>query len=273
MRVALLSDTKTISSCWTWYRALLSETETISSCWTWYATDNNFPFLSPHYQSRRVIKFETISSCWTWYGTDFFLHFLPHRTVRVALLSDTETIWSCWTFYATDVCFPFLSPHYQSRHVINLKQYPAAGLGMVLIFLFFFCQPTVRFAVLLNLKQYLVAGLGMVLIFFCIFYLTEQWESPCYQKLKQYEVAGLFLLLMSLFLFYHPTIRVAMLLFWNYIQLLDSVWYWYLLSFLSTHCQIRRVIRNWNKIQLLNSVLYWYFFSFFVNPLSDSPCY
>ena len=29
--------------------ALLLELETISSCWTWYSTDISFPFLSPHY--------------------------------------------------------------------------------------------------------------------------------------------------------------------------------------------------------------------------------
>ena len=181
--------------------------------------------------------------------------------MRVALLSDTETLSSCWTWYGIDFFCNFNlteqweSPCYQTIKQYQvaglgivpcyqtLKQYQVAGLGMLLIIIFlFFCHPTIRVAVLLKLKQYLVAGLGMVLIFFCIFNLTEQWESPCYQTLKQYEVAGLFMLLMFLFLFYHPTIKVAMLLIWNNIQLLDSVWY-------------------------------WYFFSFFVNPLSDSPCY
>ena len=37
--------------------AVLLAFETISSCWTWYGTDISFPFLSPHYQSHRVIGF------------------------------------------------------------------------------------------------------------------------------------------------------------------------------------------------------------------------
>ena len=50
--------------------AVLLAFETISSCWTWYVTDISFPFLSlifgnvfsfpflsPHYQSHRVIGF------------------------------------------------------------------------------------------------------------------------------------------------------------------------------------------------------------------------
>ena len=37
--------------------AVLLDFETISSCWTWYSTDISFPFLSPHYQSHRVIRF------------------------------------------------------------------------------------------------------------------------------------------------------------------------------------------------------------------------
>ena len=163
-----------------------------------------------------------------------------------------ETISSCWTRYGTDICFPFLSPHYQIRRVIILKQYPAAGLGMVLIFAFLFVNALSDSPCYWNLKQYQVAGLDMVLIFFWILNLTEQLESPCYQTLKQYQDAGLGMQLMFLFPFYYPTIRVAMLLFWNNIQLLDSVWYWYLLSFLSTHCQIRRVIRIWNNIKLLD---------------------
>ena len=36
--------------------ALLSDTKTKSSCWTWYATDITISFLSTHYQSRRVIR-------------------------------------------------------------------------------------------------------------------------------------------------------------------------------------------------------------------------
>ena len=37
--------------------AVLLDFETISSCWTWYSTDIFFPFLSSHYQSHRVIRF------------------------------------------------------------------------------------------------------------------------------------------------------------------------------------------------------------------------
>ena len=37
--------------------ALLLESETIPSFWTWYSTDISFPFLSLHYQSHRVIRF------------------------------------------------------------------------------------------------------------------------------------------------------------------------------------------------------------------------
>ena len=35
---------------------VLLEFETISSCWTWNGTDISFPFLSPNYQSHRVIR-------------------------------------------------------------------------------------------------------------------------------------------------------------------------------------------------------------------------
>ena len=77
MRVAFLSDTKTISSCWTWYGALLSETETISSCWTWYATDVSFPFISTHYQSRYVIRIwnniKLLDLVCYWYLFSFFV--------------------------------------------------------------------------------------------------------------------------------------------------------------------------------------------------------
>ena len=68
IRVAVLLEFETISSCWTWYVnvfflychqtirvTVLLEFETISGCWTWYGTDISFPLLSPNYQSRRVI--------------------------------------------------------------------------------------------------------------------------------------------------------------------------------------------------------------------------
>ena len=157
--------------------------------------------------------------------------------------------------------FFFLFCHSTIRVAVflNLKQYLVAGLCMVLIFLFLFCHPTIRFAVLLQFQTMSICWTWYGIDFLCIFNLTEQWESPCYQTikqyqvaglgivpcyqtLKQYQVAGLGMLLMFLFVFYHPTIRVTMLLIWNNIQLLDLVWY-------------------------------WYFFSFFVNPLWESPCY
>ena len=67
-----------------------------------------------------LLDFETISSCWTWYSTDF-LYFQPRETMRVALLSDTKT-------------------------------YQVAGLGMVLISLFFYCHQIIRVAVLLDFE-------------------------------------------------------------------------------------------------------------------------
>ena len=71
MRVALLSDTKTYQVaglgmvlislffyCHQTIRvAVLLDFKTISSCWTWYSTDISFPLLSPLYQSHRVIRF------------------------------------------------------------------------------------------------------------------------------------------------------------------------------------------------------------------------
>ena len=50
--------------------AVLLELETISSCWTWYCTDISFPFYHRTIRVALLLEFETISSCWTWYGTD-----------------------------------------------------------------------------------------------------------------------------------------------------------------------------------------------------------
>ena len=67
-----------------------------------------------------LLDFETISSCWTWYSTDF-LYFQPDRTMRAAT--------------------------YQT-----LKQYQVAGLGMVLISLFFYCHQIIRVALLFEFE-------------------------------------------------------------------------------------------------------------------------
>ena len=69
IRVTVVLEFETISSCWTWYCnvfflychqtirvTLLLEFETISSCWTLYGTDIGFLLLSPNYQSSRVIR-------------------------------------------------------------------------------------------------------------------------------------------------------------------------------------------------------------------------
>ena len=142
---------------------------------------------------------------------------------------------------------------------------------MLLMFRFLFYHPTIRVAMLLTLKQYLVAGLGMVLIFFCIFNLTEQWESPRHQTLKQNLFTGLGMLLIFIFQFGHPTIRVAVLLEH---EIISSCWTWYgtdiSFPFLSPHYHIRRVIRIWNNIKLLVLVWYWFFSAFLISPNNES---
>ena len=118
--------------------ALLSDTKTISSCWTWYAIDIHFPFLTPHCQSRRVIRIRNniklLDLVWYWFYSAFLTSLINEgrlvsdtRTITIcwtwygALLSDTKTKSSCWTWYAIDILFPFLSPHCQSRRVIRIR--------------------------------------------------------------------------------------------------------------------------------------------------------
>ena len=151
MRVALLSDTNTISNCWTWYGALLSDTETISGCWTWYATDVYFSFFitplseSPCYQNLK-----------------------QYQNAGLGMVQ----IFFC-IFNLTEQCE---SPRHQT-----LKQNPVAGLGMLLKFTFFFCHSTIRVAVFLNFKKYLVAGLGLVRYwYFFSFFVTPISDSLCY---------------------------------------------------------------------------------------------
>ena len=175
--------------------AFLSDTKTTSSCWTWYATDFYFPFLSPNYQSCRVIRI------WN----------------NIRLL---DLVWY-WFF----LCFFNLSEQWESPYYQTLKQYQVAGLSMVMMFFLVFnlteqwgspCYQT--------LKQYQVAGLGMVLIVFGKFNLTEQWGSPFYQTLKQHQVAGLGTLLIFIFFFCHPTIIVVVLLEF---ETISGCWTWY----------------------------------------------
>ena len=183
-----------------------------------------------------LLEFETISSCWTCYGTDFFLHFYSHLTMRVALLSDTETVSSCWTWYATDVSFLFfyrpnirvamllefetiskwrtwydtdfvciinLTEQGESPRHQTLKQNPFAELGMLLIFIFLFCHPTIRFAMLLELETI----------------------SSCWT----WYGTGIFFPFLSPHYQIHCVIRV-----WNNIKLLDLVWFWFFSAFLTS---------------------------------------
>ena len=128
----------------------------------------------------------------------------------------------------------------------------------------------------------------MVLIFFCIFKLTEQWESPCYQTIKQYEVfglgivpcfqtlkqyqvAGLGMLLILIFLFLSPHYQSRRVI---KIETISSCWFWYAtdiyLPFLSPHYQSRLVIRIWNNIKLLDLVWYWFFSAFLFSTDNES---
>ena len=70
--------------------ALLSDTKTISSGWAWYATDN--PLLSPHYQSRRIIRIwnniKLINLVCFW----FFSVFLFSPNYLFLLVSDKKCI-------------------------------------------------------------------------------------------------------------------------------------------------------------------------------------
>ena len=233
-----------------------------------------FLFLSPHYQICRVIgiwnniKFLDLVWCLVirhWKKIKLldlmllmFLFLFYHPTIRAAMLLEFETLSSCWTWYGNDVFFLFFSARYQIRRVNRIWN------NIKLLDLVWYC------------------------FFFCIFNITEQWESPCYQTLKlyqvaglcmvacyqtlkQYQVAGLGMLLMFLFLFYQPTIRVAVLLEF---ETISSCWIWYATDiyfpFLSPHYQSRYVIRIWNNIQLLDLVWYRCFSAFLTSPNNES---
>ena len=153
-----------------------------------------------------------------------FISFFYRPPIRVAMLSEFETISKWRTWYGTDFfCIINLTEQGESPRHQTLKQNPFAELGMLLIFIFLFCHPTIRFAVLLESKTYQVAGLGMVLIFFCIFNITEQWESSCYQTLKQYQV------LWNSFFLSPPYQSRHVIRIWNNIKMTDLVWYWFFL--------------------------------------------
>ena len=156
-----------------------------------------FFFLSRQYQSCRVIRI----------GNNIML---------------LDLVWYCF-FLQFNLTEQWKSPCYQT-----LKQYHVAGLGMLLIFIFLFCHATIRVAVLLELETISCCWTWYGTVFFCIFTLTEQWESPCYQTIKQYLVAGLGMLLIFIFLFYHATIRVAVLLDFGTIS---SCWIGYCTDF------------------------------------------
>ena len=111
-----------------------------------------------------------------------------------------------------------------------------------MIFIFRFCRATIRVAVLLDFGTISSCWTGYGSVFFCIFNLTEQWESPCYQTIKQYHAAGLGMLLIFIFFF------------------------------LSRHYQSRRVFRIGNNIMLLDLVWYWFFSAFNLPELWESPC-
>ena len=157
-----------------------------------------FLFLSPHYQIHRVIRIwnniKLLDLVWFWFFSVF------------------------WTSRNNESCLV----------IRRYKQNPVAGVGVLLLFIFLFCHSTIRVAMFLNLKQYLVAGLCMVLIFFCIFNLTEQWESPSYQTLKQYEVAGLGMLLILIFLFLSPQYKSRRVIKF---ETISSCWTWYCTDF------------------------------------------
>ena len=114
----------------------------------------------------------------------------------------------------------------------------------------------------------------MVLIFFCIFILTEQRGSPCYQTLEQYQVAGLGMVMMFFPLLSTNYQSRRVFRIWNHTKLIDLMWYYCFFAFLTSPSNESRLItRHYNNIKLLDFVCYWYSFSFFVTPLSESPCY
>ena len=217
--------------------ALLWDTITISSCWTWYATDFYFPFLSPNYQICLVIRIwnniRLLDLVWYWF---FFLCFFNlseqwespyYQTLKQYQVAGLSMVMMLFlVFNLTEQwgspCYQTLkqyqvaglgmvlivfgkfnlteqwgSPFYQT-----LKQHQVAGLGTLLIFIFFFCHPTIRVAVLLEFET--ISGCWTWYgtdFFFCFFNLSEQWGSPYYQTLKQYQVPGLSMVMMFFLVF------------------------------------------------------------------------
>ena len=100
--------------------AVLLEFETISSCWPCYGTVFFSIFnLTEQWGSPRCGTLKNIRLlefvCY-WNSFSFFCH----CKIRFAVLLAFETISSCWTCCGTDISFPFLSAHYQSRRAIRL---------------------------------------------------------------------------------------------------------------------------------------------------------
>ena len=73
----------------------------------------------------------------------------------------------------------------------------------------------------------------MVLIFFCIFILTEERGSPCYQTLEQYQVAGLGMVMMFFPLLSTNYQSRRVFKIWNHTKLIDLVWYYCFSAFLN----------------------------------------
>ena len=193
MRVALLSDTKTKSSCWTRYATDFLKQYQVAGLGMVLIVFGKFNLTeqwgSPFYETLKQYQVAGLGTLL------IFIFFFCHPTIRVAVLLEFETLSGCWTWYGTDffLCFFNLSEQWESPHYQTLKQYQ-------------------------------VAGLSMVMMFFCVFNLTEQWGSPCYETLKKYQVAGLGTLLIFIFFFCHPTIRVAVLLEF---ETISGCWTWY----------------------------------------------
>ena len=139
------------------------------------------------------------------------------------------------------------------------------------MFFFLFYHPTIRVAMLFEFETISSFWAWYGTDFFCIFNLTEQWESPRHQTIKQNPVAGLGMLLIFIFLFCQPTIRVAVLL---ELETISSCWTWYgtdiSFPFLSSHYQIGRVIRIWNNIKLLDLICYCFLSAFLTWPNKES---
>ena len=201
-----------------------------------------FIFLICHPTVRVAVlsEFETISSCRTWCGTDFFSAFLTSSINEGCLVSDTRTISSCWTWYAYDIHFPFLSPHYQSRRVISIRN---------------------------NIE---LLDLVWYWFFSAFFNLNEQWGSPCYQTLEQYQVAGIGMLMMFFPLLAAIYRSRCIFRTWNNTKMIDLVWYWFFCSYFSPHYQSRRVITIENNIKLLDLVWYYFFSAFSTSPSNES---